>query len=147
MYLNIKLCEIHSWLTNFMEQISSLEVACVHPELGKSSPYAHISIIFTWTPRSAKWFLSFKFSTKTFPNFHPTPLTCSAGLTRFCCVTQIIFVEEWDLEIFHCTISYSSIYLAFLRLSYFQQLFPERLLFSVNCRTNLHNHTKQRPLS
>ena len=62
---------MHSWLTNFTEQISSLEATCLCPKLGKSSPYDHINITFKWTARSAKWFLSFKFSTKTFQHFSP----------------------------------------------------------------------------
>jgi len=54
-----------------MEQVSSLEAICLYPEQGKSSPFARINITFTWTPSSAKWFLSFKFSTKIFPHFSP----------------------------------------------------------------------------
>jgi len=71
MYVNIKLCQIHSWLTNSMQQISSLEATCPYPKQGNSSPWAHINIIFTWTTRSAKWFLSLNFSTKTFARFSP----------------------------------------------------------------------------
>ena len=77
-----------------MEQIFSLEAACVHPELGKPSPYAHINIIFTQTPRSAKWFFHSSFPLKPSHISHPTRLTCSARLTRFYCITKIIFAEE-----------------------------------------------------
>jgi len=131
-----------------MEQISSLEAICLYPELGKSSPFAHINITYTRTPSSAKWFLSFQFSTKTFPHFstHTFNMPHPSHALLFCYPNNIWRgVRPSNFSKYNFLQSHLHRFTRTHIIS--SATFPERLLFPLNCQTNVRTHGKQRPLS